>query len=293
MPAWVFIAGLALSALGTGYGVYASIQAQKSMQRNIDQQRQDARQAEQRQAAQMAQDKADMAANLEAQKKTQEETNIRLAAEQEEARQKSLASVPGMQQQLGSDLLAQEQAAYKRMAPQMEARLNALGLLQSGALPEAQAKYQGDLESQRQAQLAQFGINAQHQLNIQQPLANTSADVQRQSQAMQANLGLSQQNLSQQFANQNIANQNALAYQQYLGQLESAKNASAQQAANMYMNFGGQIGQGLIGYYGNQQGQGKQALDEWRRGLPDFRSNPWQQANLPATGPNTVGSYLV
>ena len=260
-PLTLGIAAVALSAASAGYGVYASERARRATQRSVDEARRDQQAYQAKQDAQMAQDKADMAANLKAQEETQRATNTELAGKQEAARQQALASVPGLQEKLGADLLSQQEYAYKRMAPQMEARLNALGLLQSGALPEAQAKYQGDLESQRQATLASFGTNAQHQLSIQAPQALTEADVNRQSAAMNANLALGTQNLSQQFANQNIANQNNMAYQQYVGNLEAARNAASQQAASAYMNFGGQLASGAMSMYGNQS---QKALNDWR-----------------------------
>lgn len=246
------VAAAATSAAAAGYGVYASERAKAAQQRAVDRAREDQQKYAEQQRQQQLQDKADMAANLANQTETQRTTNTELAAKQEAARQQALASVPGLQEKLGADLLSQQEYAYKRMAPQMEARLNALGLLQSGALPEAQAKYQGDLESQRQATLANFGTNAQQQLSIQAPQALTEADVNRQSAAMNANLALGTQNLSQQFANQNIANQNNLAYEQYIGQLEGARNAASQQAAGAYINFGGQLAGGAMNMYGNQ-----------------------------------------
>lgn len=265
-PVGLGIAAVAISTISAGYGIYAGERAAIAQKRQAEQARKDMLAAQAKQDAQMAQDKADMAANLAEQKKTQEETNTKLAAEQEAARQKSLAAVPGMQQQLGSDLLAQQQAAYTKMAPQMETRLNALGLLQSGALPEAQAKYQGDLETQRQAKLAQFGMDAQNQLSILQPQALSESDVVRQSNAMSANLSTSRDNLSQQFANQNIANQNNIAYQQYVGNLQAAQTAADQQRANAYMNFGGQLAQGGLSYYGSKQNPSLSALDQYRSG---------------------------
>lgn len=256
-PVGLGIAAVALSAASAGYGIYSAERARAAQQRQLDQARQEQEKYKKEQQNQLTQDKADMEANLAKQTAEQTATNEKLAAKQEAARQQALASVPGLQEKLGEDLLSQQEYAYKRMAPQMEARLNALGLLQSGALPEAQAKYQGDLESQRQATLAQFGMNAQQQLNIQAPQALTEADVNRQSAALRANLELGSQNLSQQFANQNIANQNNLAYQQYVGQLQGAQNAAAQQAAGSYLNFGGQLAGGAMNAYGNKN----QSLD--------------------------------
>lgn len=180
-------------------------------------------------------------------------TEQRLRGEQDASLARVRGEIPGMQAQLGDDLLKQQQHAYTRMAPQMEARLNALGLLQSGALPEAQAKYQGDLEAQRQAALADFGTNAAQRLNIEQPLANSSADVGRQYDSLKSNLDLAKTNLSQTFANQNNANLNQASREQYLAGLAAANNAAAQSSANAYLQFGSQLGSGAMNYYGQKQ----------------------------------------
>ena len=259
------LGALAVSGAAAGYGIYASERAKVAQQRAVDHARQDQQRYAEQQRQQQLQDRAAMEKNLADQTATQTTTNKELAAQQESARQQSLGALPGLQDKLGRDLLSQQEYAYKRMAPTMEARLNALGLLQSGALPEAQAKYQGDLEAQRQATLAKFGTDAQYQLNVQAPQALTEADVNRQTAAMNANLNLGTQNLSQQFANQNIANQNNLAYQQYVGQLESARNAAAGQAAGAYMNFGGQLAGAGLSAYGAKQNPSVQALYEQRQ----------------------------
>lgn len=251
-PAAIPIAALVVAAAGTGYGIYAGERAKTAAANQYNQARQDAQRSQDEQKAQMAQDKLDAQALYDKQVADQNATNTSLKAQQDASLADIRGKIPGMTDQLGADLLAQQEHAYTRMAPQLENRLNALGLLQSGALPEAQAKYQGDLESQRQAALAAFRQNADSTLNIQQPLANTSSDVARQSEALGRNLNTQQQNLSQQFANQNNYQLNQTAQQQYLAGLQSANNAAAQSSANAYMNFGAQVGGAGLNYYANK-----------------------------------------
>lgn len=247
------LATLAVSAGAAGYGVYAGERAKAAAANQYNQARQDAQQNRQSDLARAAQEKADSQALYDKQVADQNTTNASLKAQQDASLTDIRSKIPGMTNQLGADLLAQQEHAYTRMAPKIEGRLNALGLLQSGALPEAQAKAQGDLESQRQAALASFRQNADNTLNIQQPLANTQADIGRQSDALGRNLQTQQNNLSQQFATNNTNSLNNVAQQQYLAGLASANNAAAQSSANSYMNLGGQIGGAGLQYYGSTQ----------------------------------------
>lgn len=251
-PAAIPIA-IALSAASAGYGVYAGERARSESARQYRESRDQANQQRIQEQQQMADNDAKQQALYDKQVADQKAAEDSLRAQQAESLAKVRGEVPGMQAQLGEDLLNQQTHAYERMAPQLEARLNALGLLQSGALPEAQAKYQGDLEAQRQAALADFGTSAARELNISQPLANSSADVGRQYDSLKSNLDTAKTNLSQTFANQNNANMNEAARQQYLAGLASANNAAAQSSANAYLNFGGQVGSGLISAYGARQ----------------------------------------
>lgn len=260
-PVGLGIATLVVAAGSAGYGVYAGERARSESARQYRQSREDARQ-------QRAQEQEQMAANEEKQKTLydqqvaeQKSTEERLRGEQSAAIERARGEVPGLQAKLGEDLLAQQTHAYSRMAPQLEARLNALGLLQSGALPEAQAKYQGDLEAQRQAALADFGNTANRELAIERPLAASSEDVGRQYEGMKRNLETAGTNLSQTFANQNAYNQNETARQQYLAGMAQANNAASQSSANAYLNFGGQLGSGLISAYGNRQKKPNPSLD--------------------------------
>lgn len=283
-PAAIPIATLVVAVAGTGYGIYAGERAKAAATSQYGQARQDAQQNRQDDLARAAQEKLDSQALYDKQVAEQNATNASLKSQQDASLADVRSKIPGMTDQLGADLLAQQEHAYTKMAPQLENRLNALGLLQSGALPEAQAKAQGDLESQRQAALAAFRQNADNTLNIQQPLANTQADIGRQSDALGRNLATQQNNLSQQFSTNNTNALNNVAQQQYLQNLQSANNAAAQSSANQYMNFGAQIGRAGLNYYANQpknQNPSLSALEYQRK-----------QANFYGAGNSGPVSYL-
>lgn len=242
----------AVAVASAGYGVYAGERARSEAARQYNESKRAAAAQRQQDERQLAENDVKQQALYDKQVADQKATEESLRVQQDAALAKARGEVPGMQAQLGEDLLNQQTHAYERMAPQLEARLNALGLLQSGALPEAQAKYQGDLEAQRQAALADFGTSAARELNITRPLANSSEDVGRQYDSLKSNLDLAKTNLSQTFANQNNANLNQAAREQYLAGLASANNAAAQASAGAYLNFGGQLGSGLISSYYNK-----------------------------------------
>jgi hypothetical protein len=254
-------AAAVVAIAASGYGVYAGERARSEQARQYRESVAEARRQRATEEQQMADNEVKQQALYDKQVADQKATEDSLRAQQSAALDKARGEVPGMQAQLGEDLLAQQTHAYERMAPQLEARLNALGLLQSGALPEAQAKYQGDLESQRQAALADFGTSAARELNITRPLADSSEDVGRQYDSLKSNLDLAKTNLSQTFANQNNANLNQSAREQYLAGLASASNAAAQSSANAYLNFGGQVGSGMISAYADKQKKTNPSLD--------------------------------
>ncbi len=120
------------------------------------------------------------------------------------------AKVPGLTAQLGENLLNEQQHAYERINPIIEQRLNALGLLQSGALPEAQAKYQGDLESQRQSRLADFSFDAANRFDLGMPYDISEQDIGLQQQALMSDIDLQRAGLQRQFSSQDVANQEYL-----------------------------------------------------------------------------------
>lgn len=242
---------LAVAAASAGYGVYAAERAQAAQRKAASDAASQAQKFQQDQANQLKQQKADADALYQQQTAQQAATLADQKAQQAAAIEAEKAAIPGIQDQLNQSLMAQNQQAFQNQEPLLEQRLNALGLLQSGALPAQQAKYQSDLDSQRQAALANYAINAQNQI-AGQGVANVNTDVNLQQQNMMGSLQTQQQNLAQQYASQNIANQNNVAYQQYVDSLQAAQNQAAQQAAGSYLNFGGQLGSGLLNYYGNQ-----------------------------------------
>lgn len=251
------VIGVVLSAAALGYGIYAGERARRAAAQAEADARNEVRLQQEREEQRLRQERIEAQELMFRQQAEQKATEERLRAEQEAALGKVKAEVPVIQEKLGSDLLGQQERAYAKMDPQIEARLNALGLLQSGALVEAKAKAQGDLESQRQAALADFGTNAAQRLSIDQPLANTSADVGRQYEGMQRNLDLDRSALSQRFASNATAAQNEVARQQYLAGMSAATNSANQQAAQSYVNAGAQLGSGLISAYGSYKGRPK------------------------------------
>ena len=242
------VIGAVIAASGLAYGIYAGERARRENERAQAKARTDA--IEQREAddRRLRQERIESQELMFRQQAEQKATEERLRSEQDASLARVKGEVPGIQAQLGADLLGQQEKAYAKMDPQIEARLNALGLLQSGALVEAKAKTQGDLESQRQATLADFGTNAAMRLGIDQPLVNSSADVGRQYEGLQRNLDLDRSALSQRFASNANAASNEVARSQYLAGMSSATNAANQAAANSYMNAGAQLGSGLLGY---------------------------------------------
>lgn len=81
-----------------------------------------------------------------------------------------LASLPGIESNFNANAMATQQDAFKRLSPLAEARLNALGILQSGALPEAQAKIMGDLDRARSSRINDFDLNARSMADLQLPV---------------------------------------------------------------------------------------------------------------------------
>lgn len=255
------VIGAVLAAGGLAYGIYAGERARRAAAQSEANARNDIRLQQENEEKRLRQERIESQELMFRQQAEQKATEDRLRAEQAAALEKVKGEVPGIQAQLGSDLLGQQEKAYAKMDPQIEARLNALGLLQSGALVEAKTKAQGDLESQRQAVLADFGTNAASRLRIDQPLVNSSEDVGRQYEGMQRNLDLDRAALSQRFASNANAASNDVARSQYLAGMSSATNSANQQAASSYLNAGAQLGSGLMGYAASRQPQRNTSLD--------------------------------
>lgn len=242
---------LAVAAIGTGYGIYASQRAASQARQQYNDAQAAAQQQQAQQQAMLQQQQTQQQAQLASQAQQQSDAAAKQQAMEQSALSNAQAQIAPTQQALGQNLLAQEQQAYTKMTPQMEARLNALGLLQSGALPEAQAKYQADLESQRQAALATYGTNANQALQ-QQALNYAGNDVSQLNTNLANTLTAQQQALQNQFQDQDIAYSNNVAQQQYLSNLGAANTAAQQAQANQYMNLGGQLAQGGLSYWGSQ-----------------------------------------
>lgn len=193
----------------------------------------------------------------------------------EEARAKALAAIPGLQTQLGNDLLAQQQQAFSRLQPQVEARLNALGLLQSGALPEAQARIQGDLESQRQARIADFAVAARGNLELQQPIINAGQSAQGVSDDLLRNIDLGRTAIQRQFALSDIFRQEEEARRQAAIALEEARRARRERSP-----IAGSRGQNTITTFGptfdfTPGGNMHSAINNsFDQSLPRFLLNP-------------------
>ena len=130
---------VALSAASLGYGIYAGERARSDAAKRYADDKQEAKAQGELEKRQMVENEAKAQALYDKQVADQKAQEDSLRAQQDATLAKVRGEVPGMQVKLGEDLLSQQSKAYDRMAPQLEARLNALGLLNSGALPEAQA----------------------------------------------------------------------------------------------------------------------------------------------------------
>ena len=184
-------------------------------------------------------------------------TNAQLASEQaqrDEVRKSILASIPGLQNQLGDQLLTQQNQAYTRMAPQIESRLNALGLLKSGALPEAQARAQQQLEEGRQNQLANFGLAANQRMAIDFPLEGLASSLGQQQNNVQNGFQLDLANITRNFQRQDMSEAADLQKNLSLQALEQARNAQRQQSNNAMIGMAGQLGGAAIGAFGGPAG---------------------------------------
>ena len=127
------------------------------------------------------------------------------ATAREALRKETLAKIPGLQEQLGNDLLQQQNYAYAKILPQIEQRLNAMGILQSGALPEAQTKAFADLENARQARLSDFGTSATQNTELNLPYASLLQSQSDKQGALQSGIDLARAGISRQFQESDLA----------------------------------------------------------------------------------------
>lgn len=245
------VVGAVTAVASLGYGVYAGQRAQAAQQRAIEQANQQANQQRLDQQSQLKSQQDQMAATTASNLATEAQTKKDTMAAQADALAAEKASIGTNSQTLSDSLANQNKAAFAKQEPLIEQRLNSLGLLNSGALPEGQAKYQADLQAQADATLANYQVGAQTQLT-QNSNAATADQVAADRANALLNIQNSEQNMSQNFATQNIDNTNNTAYQQYITSLQAAQSQSQQQGANAYTGLAGQIGGGLLNYYGSQ-----------------------------------------
>lgn len=246
------VVGAVAAVSSLGYGIYSSQEAAHTQAKEYAQSQEAAKQQQQQQQSmlnQQLQQQKDLAAQQQQQQTATQQAN---QSAQQQALAAAQAQIPVNQAALSQSLSASQQQAMAQQQPLIEGRLNALGLLQSGALPEAQARYQSQLASQAQQDLTQYGVNANTAIQ-NQALSYTGQNAQNLQADLQTTLSNQQSALNQQFQGQDTAYQNEVAQQQYLANLQAAQTAAGQAQANQFINLGGQLGQGALGYFGKSQ----------------------------------------
>lgn len=245
----------AVAAIGSlGYGIYAGERAQAEQKREYAQAQADAKAQQAQQAALLQDQQAKSQALSTQQSQEQKDAFAAQQALQQNALTTAQGQIPINQKALSDSLIASEQQAQTAMNPALEARLNALGLLNSGALPAQQAIQQANLDSQRQQALTQYGVNANSAIQ-NQALGYAGNDASFLQNNLNTTLNNEQNSLQSQFNNQMTGYQNDVAQSQYLGGLQSSINAGQQQQANQFINLGGQLGGGALNYFGKQSAQ--------------------------------------
>lgn len=250
-PAALPVIGIVLAAGSLGYGVYAGQQAQKAQQNAINQAGQNAQNAQNQQQTQYQQqldaEKSQTAANLAQEQQTATDTK----AAQTSALAQEQAAIGTNSQTLQDSLTNQQAAAFAKQAPIIQSQLQGSGLANGGAASEAYAQYQAGLAANAQSAISNYQIGADQQLN-QDTNAATAQQVQAAEANAMTNIGVGEQNMATNFATQGANNQNNAAYQSYLTSLQLGQAQSAQSAANSYTGLAGQVGGGLLQYYGSQ-----------------------------------------
>lgn len=152
------------------------------------------------------------------------------AQEREAMRKEMLAKIPGLRDRLGEDLLKQQNYAYSQISPQIEARLNAMGILQSGALPEAQTRAFKDLEMSRQGRLDDFSREATNNLELNLPYASLQTSQGDKQGALNAGMELSRAGISRMFQENDLSK--AYGQQSELSRLALEEARRAREQAN-------------------------------------------------------------
>lgn len=167
--------------------------------------------------------------------------------EREKMRTELLAKIPELRQRLGDDLMAQQTASYEKLNPIIEQRLNALGLLQSGALPEAQAKAQKELEMARQSRLGDFELGARQKLELGLPLDNLEEDLGSAKENYLADIELDRAGMSREFSLSDAFRQENYEREQEYRALEEARRDRRSRMNEAWLGAGAQLGSSLIG----------------------------------------------
>ena len=194
------------------------------------------------------------------------------------------AKVPQLRQQMGDELLKEQQHSFERMNPIIEQRLNALGLLQSGALPEAQAKYQADLESQRQARLGEFEIGANQNLQLNMPW-----DISEQDLGLAADTMANDMDLQRAMLQRSFSNSDALSAE--IMQRELAAQAAAQANKQRIAGQQGAIISGLFQLGGAGISAGMGGAGGMGTALGNARIRRGVQAGSGYNTTNSGGAY--
>ena len=267
--------GVAVAIGSLGYGIYAGQEAQAAQKNAINSANQNAQNAQAQEQQQYQQQQAAEAAQTAQNLATEQQTAQQTQAAQATALAQEQAAIGTNSTTLQNSLTNQEAAAMKAQAPTIDAQMQGSGLVGGGAQAQAYAAYQAGLAANAQADISNYQVGANQQLNT-----DTNADTAQQVQAAEANantnIGVGEQNMATNFATIGADNQNNAAYQSYINNLQMGQAASQQQAANSYTGLAGAVGGGLLNYYGSQNNANN--------------FNPSMQAYLAAgygTGSNT------
>ena len=242
----------AVTAVGAlGYGIYAGQEAQAAQKNAINSANQNAQNAQAQEQQQYQQQQAQEAAQTAQNLATEQQTAQQTQAAQATALAQEQAAIGTNSTTLQNSLTNQEAAAMKAQAPTIDAQMQGSGLVGGGAQAQAYAAYQAGLAANAQADISNYQVGANQQLNT-----DTNADTAQQVQAAEANantnIGVGEQNMATNFATIGADNQNNAAYNSYLTSLQLGQAQSQQSAANQYTNLAGQSGQGAMQYYGSQ-----------------------------------------
>jgi len=273
-----------------GYGIYAGQQAQTASRNAVAQANQNAQNAQAQEQQQYQQQQAQEAAQTAQNLATEQQTAQQTQAAQATALAQEQASIGTNSTTLQNAMTGQEQAALAQQAPIIQSQLQGSGLANGGASAEALAQYQAGLAANAQTDISNYQVSADQQLNL-----DTNADTAQQVQAAEANamtnIGVGEQNMATNFATVGADNANNQAYQSYITSLQLGQAQAQQSAANSYTGLAGQVGSGLLNYYGNQNNPNNAALQALL--AQNNQNNYVQQGTVPgvySSQPNGSGS---